>query len=59
MMQKILVEVGYYDFYFDCMAEAVAFAGTAKEHGADDDITVKLTAKFVKAEEVTSEDGED
>lgn len=52
MMQKILVEVGYYYFYFDCMAEAVAFAGTAKQKISDEEstITVKLTVKFIKEE---------
>lgn len=48
MMQKIIVEVGYYDFYFDCMEEAVAFFAKAKDHIADEDITVKLTVKFIK-----------
>ena len=58
MMEKILVEVGYYDFYFSTMDAALVFARTAKMH-ITDDVTVKLTANFVKAEEETSEDGED
>ncbi len=34
--KKILVEIGYNDFVFDDVAEAVAFAETAKKTNTDD-----------------------
>lgn len=55
MMERILVEVGYLDFYFDCMQAAVAFAGTAARHIEDGVNKVCLTVGFVK--EVEGENG--
>lgn len=56
MMQKILVEVDYRDYYFDYIKEAVTFAETAAIH-AEDDMHVSLTIKFTKEE--SAENGED
>lgn len=35
MKKKIRVEIGYYEFVFDDVAEAVAFAETAKKTNTD------------------------
>lgn len=59
MRKKILVEVGYYDFYFDYMPEAMGFARAAAEHISDNDKEVRLTAIYEKPDKNASEDGEE
>lgn len=59
MRKKILVEVGYYDFYFDYMSEATDFARVAAEHISDNDREVRLTAIYAKPDKKASEDGEE
>lgn len=58
MRKEILVEVGYYDFYFDYMSDAIGFARVAEEHISDNDIVVKITAIYAKPDKKASEDGE-
>ena len=58
--RKILVEVGYYDYHFDDLIAANAFAMTAKTHLSDEDSDrlVKMTVNY-EVEEQEEEDKEE
>lgn len=57
MKEEILVEVGYYDFHFEHMEQAAAFAEMAARHIDSPDRGVSLSLKFINEGE--DEDGED
>lgn len=60
MMQKILVEVGYYDFWFTDIDKAVAFATAAVNSISEADRKVTLKVDFTNGlGEVIAENGED
>lgn len=56
--RKIVVEVGYYDFHFDDLIAANAFAAVAKSHLSDGckDREVKITVSYDFKEEEAEDD---
>lgn len=56
--RKIVVEVGYYDFHFDDLIAANAFAAVAKSHLSDGckDSEVKITVSYDFKEEEAEDD---
>lgn len=54
MKKKITVCVGYFEFYFDDVEEAVIFADSAKKH-VEEDRNVSIHITYVDDEEETNE----
>ena len=55
--RSILVEIGYYDFVFDDLIAANAFAAVSKSHLAErSDTDVRITIDYEEQEEEEQED---